>query len=86
MPLEVSAGGGVQTILFGVFGLRPNDDGSLEIMPAYHHELGEARMTGYRFRGHIYDVVMGPWDFEVYRDNKLAAKNTYGEAAKFSKP
>jgi hypothetical protein len=31
-------------------------------------------------------MVMGPWDFEVYRDNKLAAKNAYGQPAEFSKP
>jgi hypothetical protein len=86
MPLEISAGGGVQAILFGVFGLRPHADGSLEVLPSYHHELGKAKMTGYRFRGHTYDVVMGPWDYQVYRDNKLAAKNTYGQAAEFSKP
>ena len=86
MPLEISAGGGVQAILFGVFGLRPHEDGSLEVLPSYHHELGKAKMTGYRFRGHTYDVVMGPWDYQVFRDNKLAAKNSYGQAAEFSKP
>ena len=86
MPLEISAGGGVQAIVFGVFGLRPHEDGSLQILPSYHHELGQARLTGYRFRGHTYDVVMGPWDYQVYLDNKLAAKNTYGQAAEFSKP
>ena len=86
MPLEVSAGGGVQAIVFGVFGLRPHEDGSLEIMPSYHHELGDGRMTGYHFRGHTFDVVMGPWDYQVYRDGTLAVRNVYGQAAEFPKP
>ncbi len=83
MDLEISAGSGVQAILFGVFGLRPQQDNSLNIFPSYHHELGVARMTGYRFRGHLYDVVMGPWNYEVYRDGTLAATNAYGTEAIF---
>ncbi len=86
MDLEVSAGSGVQTILFGVFGLQPHQDGSLDISPSYHHELGVARMTGYKFRGHSYDVVMGQWNYEVYRDGKLAAHSVYGKPAIFPAP
>ncbi len=86
MPLEIASGSGVQAVLFGTFGLRPRMDGSLEISPAYHQELGEAKMVGYHFRGHIYDVVMGPEKFRVFRDGKLAAKNPYGEPALFPKP
>lgn len=80
MALELAAGSGVQAVLFGVFGLRPHLDGSLEIQPSYHQELGEARMTGYRFRGHSYDVIMDPWKFHVYKDGKLIAQHPYGEA------
>lgn len=83
MPLEISAGSGVQAILFGIFGLRPHQNGSLDISPSYHHELGVARMTGYRFRGHVYDVVMGQWNYDVYLDGKLAATNVYGKVAIF---
>lgn len=86
MPLELSAASGVQAILFGVFGLRPHDDGSLDISPSYHHELGVAHMRGYRFRGHAYGVVMGPWNYEVYRDGKLAARNVYGKTTAFPAP
>ncbi|MCL5006274.1 MAG: hypothetical protein M1404_07035 [Acidobacteria bacterium] len=86
MPLEISAGGGVQAILFGVFGLRPHEDGSLDIDPSYHHELGIARMTGYKFHGHTYSVVMGPWNYEVYRDGRLAVRNVYGKTVVFPAP
>jgi hypothetical protein len=83
MPLEIASGSGVQAILFGTFGLRPKMDGKLEVSPSYHQELGEAKMTGYRFRGHSYDVVMGPWGFEVYQDGKLAAHHPYGIPVQF---
>jgi hypothetical protein len=85
MPLEIAAGSGAQAILFGVFGLRPAVDGSLEISPAYHAELGEARMTGYHFRGHTYDVEMQPLEYSVYRDGKLAATKAYGTPVRFPK-
>lgn len=86
MPLEIAAGSGVQAMLFGIFGLRPQVDGSLLVSPSYHREMGEARMTGYHFRGHSYDVEMGPWEFKVYRDGKLAAQNPYGEPVQFPRP
>jgi glycogen debranching enzyme len=79
MSLEVSAGSGVQAILFGVFGLRPQKNGSLEILPSYNQMLGHAKMTGYRFRGHCYDVVMEPLEFRVYRDGELVTVNPYGK-------
>lgn len=83
MPLELSAASGVQAILFGTFGLRPHVDGSLDISPSYHHQLGVARMTGYQFRGHTYGVTMGPWEYEVYRNGELAARHVYGKATVF---
>ena len=83
MPLEIASGSGVQAILFGTFGLRPKMDGELGVSPSYHQELGEAKMTGYRFRGHSYDVMMGPWGFEVYQDGKLAAHHAYGIPVQF---
>jgi hypothetical protein len=86
IPLEVHAGSGVQTILFGVFGLRPQVDGSLTVSPSYHRELGEAKMTGYHFRGHSYDVVMRPWGFEAYRDGKLEAQSSYEKLVEFPRP
>ena len=86
MPLEIAAGGGAQAVLFGVFGLRPGMDGSLEILPAFHAELGEARMEGYRFRGHSYDVEMTPGSYRVYRDGKLVSQNPYGSATQFPRP
>jgi hypothetical protein len=83
MSLEIASGSGVQAILFGIFGLRPQMDGSLQILPAYHAEMGNAKMAGYHFREHTYDVAMTPTEYYVYRDGRLAARSAYGSAVKF---
>lgn len=84
MPLEVAAGSGVQAIIFGTFGLRPHLDGSLSVAPSYHRELGQARLTGYRFRGHSYDLILNSWDYEVFKDGKLVSRTGYGRSTEFS--
>jgi hypothetical protein len=84
MPLEIATASGVQAVVFGVFGLRPHLDGTLAVSPSYHQELGQARLTGYRFRGHSFDVVLGPWDYEVFRDGKLVTRTKYGKSTEFS--
>ena len=84
MPLEIAAGSGVQAVIFGTFGLRPHVDGSLTVSPSYQQELGQARLTGYKFRDHSYDVVLGPWDYEVFRDGKRATRAGYGKSIEFS--
>ena len=84
MPLEVAAGSGVQAVIFGVFGLRPRMDGTLFVSPSYSQDLGHASLTGYRFRSHLYNVVLGPWDYEVYRDGEMATRKSYGTTAEFS--
>ncbi|MBZ5561961.1 MAG: hypothetical protein LAP13_06020 [Acidobacteriia bacterium] len=86
MPLEIAAGSGVQAIVFGVFGFRPQIDGSLDVSPSHHRELGNASLTGYLFRGHSYDVVMDPWQFQVFRDGKLLADSPYGRPVRFPQP
>jgi hypothetical protein len=84
MPLEIAPASGAQAVIFGVFGLRPHVDGSLTVAPSYHHELGQARLTGYRFRGHFYDILLGSWDYEIYRDGKLATRAAYAKATDFT--
>ncbi len=84
MELELDAASGVQAVVFGTFGLRPHLDGSLSVAPSYHKELGEAHLTGYKFRDHSYAVVLGPWDYEVFRDGKLATRTNYGKSIEFT--
>ncbi len=78
MPLQISAGSGVQAIIHGVFGLHPAIDGTLEIHPFYHKELGLAQLTGYHFRNHTYDVILQVEGFTVYCDSNLIAQQPYG--------
>ncbi len=85
MPLEIASGSGVQAVIFGVFGLRPRLDGALEVSPSYNRKLGQAKLTGYSFRGHSYDIVMDPWQFQVYRDGALAGQHPYGEPVELPK-
>ncbi len=84
MPLEVAAGSGVQAVIFGVFGLRPRVNGTLLVSPSYRRELGQAKLRGYRFRGHSYDIVLDPWEYEVYRDGKIATRRDYATTTEFS--
>jgi glycogen debranching enzyme len=76
-PLQISSGAGAQAVIGGVFGLRPQFDGSLEIGPSYNPTLGQAKLTGYSFRGHVYDVSLAPQTFFVLKDGKLAGKRAY---------
>lgn len=85
MPLEIASGSAAQAVLFGVFGLRPAMDGTLTISPSYHEALGEAKMTGYVFHNHTYDLVLTKWTYQVFRDGKPAVRNPYGKAAVFPK-
>lgn len=84
MPVELDAGSIMGAVVFGVFGLHPHADGSLEVSPSYHKELGQARLSAYRFRGHSYDVVLGTWDYEVFKDGKSAARTGYARTVDFT--
>jgi len=78
-PLEISSGAAAQAVIFGLFGLRPQSDGSMEVSPAYNATLGQkAKLSGYRFRGHVYDVELEPTRFHVWRDGQKAAEHAYG--------
>ncbi|MBA7693105.1 hypothetical protein ES703_101681 [subsurface metagenome] len=78
-PLQLSGGGGVQAVVFGVFGLHPRCDGTLEVQPSCEGDLGDARLSGYRFRGHVYDVAMSARGFVVIEDGRELAHGRPGE-------
>ncbi len=79
-PQEISAGSGVQAVVFGMFGLHPQADGSLEVSPNYNSTLGDAKLSGYRFRDHTYDVSMTSKTFSVWRDGQKVGEQTYGHS------
>jgi hypothetical protein len=70
-PLQISSGAGAQAVIGGVFGLKPQFDGSLDVRPNYNSTLGQAKLTGYRFRGHVYDISLAPRSFSVFKDGQL---------------
>ena len=76
--LQISAGAGAEAIIHGVFGLMPQDDGSLAVRPHYHGSLGTAILKGYRFRNHQFDLRMDARTLEVFRDGILLAKEPHG--------
>ena len=80
MPAALAAGAGVQAIVSGVFGLRPQQNGVLQVSPFYHHELGHATLRDYHFRSHSYDVVLDAERYRVFRDGKLVVSEVYGNS------
>jgi hypothetical protein len=50
---------GVQAVIYGMAGFRPELDGSLWVNPQPPQE-GRVTLTGYPFRGHLVDVHMEP--------------------------
>jgi hypothetical protein len=78
-PLQLSGAGGVSAVVFGVFGLHPSADGTLEVQPACEADLGDARLNGYHFRGHVYDVTTSARGFVVIEDGRELAHGKPGE-------
>jgi hypothetical protein len=80
-PLQISGGGGAQAVIFGLFGIHPALDGSLEIAPNYNKTLGEAKLTGFRFKKHTYDIFMSEAKTEIFCDGKLVGGKSYKSTA-----
>jgi hypothetical protein len=78
--LEVSSGAGLEAIWSGIFGLRPQSDGSLIVAPPpFNPEIGEAALAGYQFRKHRYDVELLSSGWRVFLDGKLRSQSEYGQ-------
>jgi len=82
MALAISAGAGVEAIIFGLFGLNPQIDGTLDIHPYYSYDLGKASLTDYQFRGHSYDITMDRYGFKLFRDGKDSGSYHHGESVR----
>jgi len=81
-PMAVCAGAGVEAIIFGLFGISPHIDGSLDIHPYYAHELGDASLRDYQFHGHHYDIMMNRYGFKLSRDGNLLGSYHHGQSVK----
>lgn len=83
MPLEISAGAGIEAILFGVFGIRPQNSGELHISPCYNKILGTAKLTGFKFNNVNYDITLLPEGYLINRDNNEPKLYKYTDTAIF---
>jgi hypothetical protein len=79
MPLEISAGAGLEAIVFGTFGVDIKED-RLTIRPFNHEDIGEAILKDIRFHGRFFNVHMEKKYFSVYEDGKLISTKYYGES------
>jgi hypothetical protein len=83
--VNVSAGAGCETIWSGIFGLRPQTDGSLVVRPApFNPQIGKATLTDFQFRQHRYAVELLASDWRVFLDGKLWARKKYGQSVTIS--
>jgi hypothetical protein len=77
--MNISCVAGMEAMWSGIFGLRPQEDGTMIINPApYNPEVGEAELAGYLFRGHRYDVRLAKSEYEVFVDGTLRSRQKYG--------
>lgn len=79
MSLQISAGAGLEAIFSGLFGVRPQKDGSIVFTPFNHLELGKSKLTDFRFRGNSYDVILRKDQYEVWKNGELFAISKYGK-------
>ncbi len=78
MPLEISAGAGLEAIVFGTFGVKMEED-KLTIKPFNHEDIGEATLTDIVWKGRTFGVKLTRKTFSVYEEGKLIATKFYGE-------
>jgi len=82
MPMAICAGAGVEAIVFGLFGLSPQVDGTLDIHPYYSHDLGDANLNDFQFRGNSYDITMDRYGYMIYSDSKILGSYNHGESVR----
>jgi hypothetical protein len=80
----IAAGGGCQAVIFGLFGIRPQMDGSLQVEPTWQPGFVGADLTGYRHHGKAYDVALGADGFSVRCDGREAGRSPYGQVLRYA--
>jgi hypothetical protein len=79
MPVEISAGAGMEAIIFGTFGINI-DKNTLTIRPNTHEDLGVSILRNFKFRGKLYTIQINERNFMVFQDGKLIADKPFGES------
>jgi len=79
MSLEISAGAGMEAIIFGTFGIRMEDD-KLIIKPYNHEDIGEATLKDFDYKGKKFGIQLSRKTYSVFEAGKLKATKFYGES------
>ena len=78
MSLEISAGAGMEAIIFGTFGVKMGPD-NLTIQPFNHEDIGEATLRDIPYKGKKFSIHLARKTFSIYEGGKLIATKFYGE-------
>jgi hypothetical protein len=78
MPVQIAAGAGMEAIIFGVFGVKMEED-KLTIKPFNHEDIGEATLKNIKYKGRSFSIQLNRKTFSVFEDEKLIATKFYGE-------
>ncbi|MEI6047401.1 MAG: hypothetical protein WCS03_00755 [Bacteroidota bacterium] len=79
MPVEISAGAGMEAIIFGTFGINIGKD-KLTITPNTHEELDVTTLRDFKYKGRSYNIQINKGNFSVFQDGKLIAIRPFGES------
>jgi len=79
MSLEISAGAGMEAIIFGTFGIRMEED-KLTIKPYNHEDIGEATLKDFNYKGKKIGIQLSQKTYSVFDGGKLRATAFYGES------
>ncbi len=77
MPVQIAGGAAAEAILFGTFGISLDFD-SISFAPVWHDGMKNASVRNFRWKGHVYDLILKGNVFEVYKDSALAGTDVYG--------
>jgi hypothetical protein len=83
MPVEISAGAGMEAIIFGTFGISINKD-VLIIKPNTHEDMGVTTLRDFKFKGKSFTIQINNRNFLIYQDGKLIADKPIGESVTIS--
>ncbi|WP_242202009.1 MGH1-like glycoside hydrolase domain-containing protein [Aestuariivivens insulae] len=79
MPLEISAGAGMEAIIFGTFGVKMEGN-TITFQPINNEDIGTAQMKNIMYRGKNYGVKLEKKTFSVYENDTLIETKFYGES------
>jgi hypothetical protein len=81
MPVAISAGAGMEAIIFGLFGIQIEQD-HLIISPNTNEDIGHTILRDFRFKGKSYNIEINKLNFSVYENGKIIATKPFGETVK----